>query len=228
VTISTILFDAGDILYHRPRRKAAIEAFLTGRGYPRPAEPDPFAKQLRRDAHAGKMSEAAFFERLLAHYGVQEPRDVEDGVRLLYGAQRDLVFFEDVPETLHELKRRGVKLGVVTNTYNSKQVKYEWFGPLGIDEIWDSYASSCELKLIKPDPKIYHAALDPLGVSAVEAAFVGHAQSELDGAKALGMTTIAFNPDPDCSDSDHRLERFKDLLKVPGIAASGSPAESAA
>ncbi len=174
------------------------------------------------------MSEREFFERLLAHYGVADPGHVADGIRLFYEAQRDLEFFEGVPETLHALKGRGIKLGVVTNTYNSKAEKREWFRPLGIEEIWDSYASSCELELVKPDPRIYLAALDPLGANAQEAAFVGHAQHELDGAKALGMTTIAFNPDPDCTVSDYRIERFGDLLRVPGIAAAKSTDETAA
>ena len=68
--------------------------------------------------------------------------------------------------------------------------------------------------MIKPDPEIYLAALDPLGVAPENAFFVGHAQYEIDGAKALGMTTIRFNPDPDCTVSDHLIARFPDLLDI--------------
>jgi FMN phosphatase YigB (HAD superfamily) len=43
---------------------------------------------------------------------------------------------------------------------------------------------------------------------------VGHRVSELDGARAVGMQTIAFNYDKDAS-ADFFIEKFCDLLKVP-------------
>ena len=76
---------------------------------------------------------------------------------------------------------------------------------------WDS-CGFCELGVVKPDPEIYLAAA--FGSCAKNAFFVGHAQYEIDGAKALGMTTIRFNPDPDCTVSDHLITRFPDLLDV--------------
>jgi FMN phosphatase YigB (HAD superfamily) len=53
-----------------------------------------------------------------------------------------------------------------------------------------------------------------LGVEPHNAIFVGHAQYEIDGAKALGMTTVRFNPDLDCLSSDYQVENFKDLLGI--------------
>ena len=96
------------------------------------------------------------------------------------------------------------------NTFDPPAEKAKWFETIGIDGIWDSY----ELGVIKPDPEIYLAALDPLGVAPENAFFVGHAQYEIDGAKALGITTIHFNPDPDCTVSDHLIARFPDLLDI--------------
>ena len=39
-------------------------------------------------------------------------------------------------------------------------------------------------------------------------------QVRKDLEKALGMTTIRFNPDPDCTVSDHLITRFPDLLDI--------------
>lgn len=39
--MSTILFDAGDILYSKPWRKGMIAKFLTDRGYKVPGYKDP-------------------------------------------------------------------------------------------------------------------------------------------------------------------------------------------
>ncbi|MCH9052512.1 MAG: hypothetical protein IIA72_15795 [Proteobacteria bacterium] len=47
-----------------------------------------------------------------------------------------------------------------------------------------------------------------------EAAFVGHAAAELAGAKALGMTTIAFNRDDETVRADHVISRFGELPEV--------------
>ena len=112
------------------------------------------------------------------------------------------------------------RLGIVTTTFNSRQEKNTWFKTVGIDAIWDSYADSFELQITKPDPKIYLAALEPLNESPENAAFVGHAKIEIDGAKAIGLTTIIFNPDPDCKEADFKIEKFNDLLKIPPIVNS--------
>jgi HAD superfamily hydrolase (TIGR01509 family) len=156
----------------------------------------------------------------MKHYGVTNSSDFADGIELLKKQQSDVHFFEGVPETLHELKRKGFKLGIVTNTFNSRQEKNSWFKTVGIDNIWDSYADSFELQVTKPDPKIYLAALEPINESPENAAFVGHAKIEIDGAKAIGLTTVIFNPDPDCKEADFKIEKFNDLLKIPPVINS--------
>lgn len=214
MNISTILFDAGDILYSKPRRKGIIAKFLTDRGYDAPKANDPVERKMRLKAHAGDIGVQEFMEWLMGHYGVSDLEGVQEGVAMLRSQQSDVTFFDGVGDTLHELKRRGFKLGVVTNTFNPPAEKNKWFETIGIDGIWDSYADSCELGVVKPDPKIYMAALKPLGVAPEDAIFVGHAQYEIDGAKAIGMTTVRFNPDPDCTESDHLIAQFPDLLDV--------------
>jgi HAD superfamily hydrolase (TIGR01509 family) len=212
--IRAILFDAGDILYSKPGRKNSLDEFLMSRGYEASSHPDPIAKALRLSAHAGEISEHLFFKKLMDHYGVTNPQDVEEGVQLLHREQRKVVFFDGVADTLSELKSLGFKLGIVTNTYNSKEEKHRWFASIGIDQLWDSYANSCDLKVIKPDPQIYLAALDPINVLPKDAAFVGHAKTEIEGAKALVMTKIRFNPDPNCVESDFLAKKFSDLLNL--------------
>jgi len=222
VGISTILFDAGDILYSKPRRKAAIAKFLTDRGYAAPAAKDPEARAMRLKAHGGQIGVQDFLEWMMAHYGVTDSKDVAEGVALMIEQQRDVEFFDGVADTLHDLKRHGFKLGVVTNTFEPPSEKAKWFATIGIDGIWDSYADSCVLGVVKPEPAIYLAALTPLGVAPENAIFVGHAQYEIDGAKALGMTTVRFNPDPDCTTADYTIERFSDLPVISPLTNSAS------
>uniref|UniRef100_UPI003D09ABCB HAD family hydrolase n=1 Tax=Roseibium sp. TaxID=1936156 RepID=UPI003D09ABCB len=214
MTIDAILFDAGDVLYSKPRRQAEVTRFLTDQGLPAPAPKDPIEQRMRLAAHAGEIGVPEFFGWLLSRYGVTDPDQLTRGLQLLRRQQGDVQFFDGVADTLHELKRRGFRLGIVTNTFNSREEKSVWFRTVGIHDIWDSYADSSELRVVKPAPEIYLAALAPLGVAPGNAAFVGHAQNELDGAKALGMTTILFNPDADAHKADHRATVFQDLLDL--------------
>lgn len=222
MTLTTILFDAGDILYTRPSRSSAMEKFLLDRGYDKPAKKDDAVIEKKLTAHAGEISGKDYFRWLMARHGVNDSKDLADGVELLETAQSNVIFFEGVADTIHELKRRGFLLGIVTNTFNPEEEKSGWFKQIGIDGVWDSYADSSVLKVVKPNPEIYMAALDPIGVSPENAAFVGHAQHELDGAKAIGMTTIMFNPYPDCKKADFRAKEFRDLLTIQPIAEAFS------
>lgn len=57
--------------------------------------------------------------------------------------------------------------------------------------------NSSDMGTHKPDPLMYNETLSRLGVSPHQAAFLGHRGSELDGAKAVGLTTLVMFPDED-------------------------------
>jgi FMN phosphatase YigB (HAD superfamily) len=212
--IRALLFDAGDVLYHRPRRWQRTKAFLSELNLSYIEADHPARLALKRDAHAGRIDEVEYQGALLDLFGVKNPEDRNQGRVVLSEEIRDFEFFEGVPETLHKLKDMGFLLSVVTNTFNATSEKIHWFRQVGIHDIWTSFATSCELSIIKPNPKIYYAALNPLSVLPGEAAFVGHAASELKGAQALGMTTIAFNADEDVYEADHRINNFRELIDL--------------
>jgi putative hydrolase of the HAD superfamily len=79
-----------------------------------------------------------------------------------------------------------------------------------------SITSSQEVGAQKPDPKIYNTALQQLGVNSSQAVFVGHKSSELEGARQVGMKTIAFNYE-DTAKADFYIENFSDLINLPII-----------
>jgi HAD superfamily hydrolase (TIGR01509 family) len=171
-------------------------------------------KAIEHQAYRGEITHDEYRERVLHQYGITQPELVERGKQVLIDDDADVAFFEGVPETLLALKDRGYLLAIVTDTANSISAKLSWFERGGFGHVWDSIVSSLELGTRKPDPRIYHAALQQLGLAASQAVFVGHRASELSGAKAVGMSTIAFNYDPDAS-ADYTIENFCDLLTVP-------------
>ena len=120
---------------------------------------------MRIKAHAGKIDVDYFMEWLLRHYGVTKKDAISDGITLIRAQQSNVSFFGGVSETLFELKRRGLKLGIVTNTFNPPSEKMVWFKTVGVDAVWDSYVDSCELGTVKPEPGIYIAAINPLQIN---------------------------------------------------------------
>lgn len=218
--IKALLFDAGDLLYHRPHEKERLAAFLAELGLTTSPMPKQERDRLRTMAFVGKLTKEAYQDRVLGFYGVRGEENLARGRKVLEEESNDVVFFDGVKETLLALQERGLLLGVVTDTYQPTSVKLEWFEEEGIGHVWDTFISSCEVGVRKPDPGIYHIALDELGVQPEEAAFVGHKASELDGAKAVGMTTVAFNYGEDV-EADFYIERFNDLLTLPILPEQG-------
>jgi FMN phosphatase YigB (HAD superfamily) len=68
--------------------------------------------------------------------------------------------------------------------------------------------------MVKPQPQIYQYALDQLHLRPNQAGFVGHATDELEGAKAMGLYTIAFAPDDPTIKTDAHLVQFSDLMQL--------------
>jgi epoxide hydrolase-like predicted phosphatase len=60
------------------------------------------------------------------------------------------------------------------------------------ENAFDEMIISAEVKLAKPDPRIFQLVLDRLSVEASQAIFVDDMQRNVDGAKAVGLHGIQF------------------------------------
>jgi HAD superfamily hydrolase (TIGR01509 family) len=93
-----------------------------------------------------------------------------------------------VIDTLAELRRRGIRTGLITVCSEDAVDVWEETPFAGL---FDAEVFSCSCGLRKPDPRIYRLALDQLGVAPSEALFVGDgANDELAGAERAGMRAI--------------------------------------
>ena len=103
------------------------------------------------------------------------------------------------PETrdiLHDLSRRGYKLGVVTNC--SKELGHVAAarvseGAGGGERMFDAVISAEEIGFYKPAPKAYHAVLDAMGVEAGDVLFVAGSAGDVEGATDVGMRVVWHN-----------------------------------
>ena len=91
--------------------------------------------------------------------------------------------YPDAAEVLGELRRRGVRVAVVSNIgWDLRPV----FRAHGLDPLVDAYALSYEHGVQKPDPRLFRAACDALGVAPRDALMVGDDRRADAGAAALG------------------------------------------
>jgi HAD superfamily hydrolase (TIGR01509 family) len=114
--------------------------------------------------------------------------------------------YADTRATLEAVRRRGLKVGVVSNVPADLRPV---FGKHELDALVDSYTHSFEVGAEKPDPAIFLSAAKSLGVKPGETMMVG--DHEVDrGAERAGMRVFIL---PVEFDGDVRgLDRVVALL----------------
>ena len=63
-----------------------------------------------------------------------------------------------------------------------------WF----INGAFDHIIASCDVKLLKPDPRMYELALERAGCRAEEAVFIDDRQVNVEGARAISMQAVLY------------------------------------
>jgi epoxide hydrolase-like predicted phosphatase len=89
--------------------------------------------------------------------------------------------------------RQSYKTGLLSNAFSDlrRVVTDIW----GFADAFDEMIISAEVGLVKPDPRIYHLALDRLGVAPEAAVFIDDYLRNVEGARAVSINAIHFmNP----------------------------------
>ncbi len=187
-------------------------------------EPERFRKEWHATEH----------DRTVGTYSIEEGIGVtlknlgiysEEAVCLATGKRRESLndTFSNIPEKslelLKELKRRGIKIGLITNAFSDER---DFIRESELFPYFDEAMISYEKGLCKPDPKIFKEMIRALDVSAEECLYVGDGGSkELYAARDAGMQTlqatwfygIAFEPHIPC----HPLAEFRQADDQLGI-----------
>jgi dihydrofolate synthase/folylpolyglutamate synthase len=96
--------------------------------------------------------------------------------------------FDDVVPCLQELKRRGIKLGIISNWDERLRPLLR---ELQLDGYFNSIVISGEAGWQKPNPKIFQAAAVQLGTSPEAILHIGDSSSEdVAGARAAGLQAL--------------------------------------
>jgi len=108
-------------------------------------------------------------------------------------AMRDEFFAGDVID-LHLLDfmrglRKQVKVGLISNAWSGLR---PWIASKKFEDAFDAMTISAEVRVAKPDARIYQIALEKLGVAPAEAVFLDDFPDNVEGARAVGMQAIHF------------------------------------
>ncbi len=123
--------------------------------------------------------------------------------------------FEDVLPVLSELRRHGLKLGLVSNT--SRDLEH-FVAHHGLDV--DAVVSSGRFGKTKPHPTIFEYVLDALAVAPADAAMVGDSlDDDVEGARSLGMGAFLLDRDGRFPDFAGRLTDLRSLPAALGLPA---------
>ena len=158
---------------------------------------------------------------------------IEQAVAVRVGRFRDA--FDRVPgehiETLKRLRASGFRLGLISNADVMEAAPWDGSPLAGL---FDAEIFSCRVGHVKPEPAIYQACLDVLGLQGGECLFVGDGGSnELSGARAAGMTPVFMSgimqelwPEriPErLAQCDHHVRSIREVLALLGVEDAPAP-----
>jgi FMN phosphatase YigB (HAD superfamily) len=212
--IRAILLDTSGVLYHRPREDRHLEVFLMQNGL-KLRHRSIVSRGLRAalfDVRTGRISCDTFYDALLRLHGVEDETLFEAGRIALYRDAADIELFPGVVETLIELRDAHYRLGTVSDSGHAAGEKISWLSARGVPPgLWSAFVVSSDFGQVKSERMIFNLALDHMGMTAAETAFVGHNPDELSVAAFIGMMTIAFMPDDPAVEVDYTIGSFYEL-----------------
>jgi putative hydrolase of the HAD superfamily len=195
VPLQAVLFDAGNTLlfldYARMAQAvgAAVGLPLTSAGLA--AGEQAAARSMELPRGSDRERAMAYLEALFLAAGVPPARlsDVRDTLAGLHG---DRHLWSGVAEGTHRalarLRAAGLRLGVVSNSDGRVEEALE---AAGLRPYFDVVVDSALAGVEKPDPAIFRAALDVLGVPPSEALYVGDLYDvDVVGANAAGIPAV--------------------------------------
>jgi epoxide hydrolase-like predicted phosphatase len=186
--IKAILFDLGGVLL-RTRDFAPRERLANRLGMSR-AELEEliFGGESGDKAQNGEITAQQHWKNLAAqlHCSLEEVNHLVEEFFAYDEVDFNLI---DFVRDLH----KTYKTGLLSNAFDDLRqiISKRWH----FEDAFDAMIISAEVRLVKPDPRIYHLAVEQLGVQPVEAVFVDDMQHNIVGARQAGVWGIRFqNP----------------------------------
>lgn len=209
-----ILFDFDDTLQHRPHAFLGVARELLNRYLPELTEDvrEEYARWMQEENRGGYVDSEVYFKDVCEHCGFP----VEAEVLLRELRCRFPFHSELLPhavEVLCELKRRGYRLGIVTNGPALQQnLKLDH---AGIRPYVDVVLVAGTEGVQKPQAEVFYRAAQRLCAAPKDTVFVGdYPPNDIVGAQNAGMTPlyIDVHGQNECPDGVEKITDLQQLL----------------
>jgi HAD superfamily hydrolase (TIGR01549 family) len=212
--VDTILFDIGNTLLDfesldpRPFLGEGFRLgheFLTARGHRLPPYP-AYARRLRW-AMAWRFLRSRLVRREMQLYESMIAVHARLGIHLERATADELAWQICLPmrrvgradpsarPALLELRERGYKLGIISNTSTPPSALDRHLAEEGVLEFFPLRVYSCSVGYMKPHRRIFEIALERIGSTAATAVYVGDKLAiDVAGAAPVGLLTVLKSP----------------------------------
>ncbi len=127
---------------------------------------------------------------------------------MMQQAKMDLILFDDVMPALDDLKKRDLKIGLISNIEQNMTAALD---KLGLNTRLDCIVTSQDAGFAKPKPEIFRYALNKTSVKPADAVYVGDQyQVDIIGAKGVGIRGILI-------DRDNYYKEKLDCVKIKSL-----------
>jgi len=184
--IRAVIFDFGGVLVRmvddRPRLKLANQLGVTLTRIDHLV----FFSESAQKASLGEISVGQHWEAVQGALGIH-PQDMPAFLEQYWSA-------DDVNWSLLDVIRRlrpHYKVGLLSNAWDDmRQMLHERWN---IDVLFDELIISAEVKMMKPDARIFHLAVNRLGVHPPDAVLIDDIAENVEAARREGLYAILYH-----------------------------------
>jgi HAD superfamily hydrolase (TIGR01549 family) len=182
---------------------------------------DPFVRHEQTD-HIDPQSNKLLLAKLSMIFDHPIDQTFVDKVLVHINTMKYLAIAPEVAKIIHDLKRRGYWLSIVSNMMLPGKLLLTKLDEANILNCFDHILISSDAGYVKPHPQIFRCALEQSNLPAEEVLFVGDTyQQDIVGAKRVGLKTVWLNcrheprslaeNDP----PDYEIESISQLIQLP-------------
>jgi epoxide hydrolase-like predicted phosphatase len=197
--IHAVVFDVGGVILHE-RDHAKRSEWETRLGLP-PGQLTRLVLDSEPAAHAaaGQVAERQVWQAVGEQLGLDEVHILELQRDFWAGEQLDITMVRFI-----QALRPQYKVGILSNAWSDARsfhnIKFK------LNTWVDVQVYSAEVKLLKPDPRIYQIVLDQLSLPASACVFVDDRPENVQAAQSLGMKGVL------CRDTQQAIDDIQAYL----------------
>ncbi len=216
-----VLFDLGGTLIKTAPIPEIIKRILAAYGIQRPQAEIALAQKtvdeqmpLEDYTLAGHDFWVLWNTKILEHLGIQADvkKELAEALFQKWWENADVALYPDVKPTLETLRQMNLKIGIVTNGFQSDIDEIMVRTSLG--RFFDVTVGVDAVKKPKPHPEIFLYAVEHIGVSPEEILFVGDdPTNDYAGAKKAGLKALLIDRESAIRGKMRKIRNLREVSK---------------